>query len=102
MNPDEVAKQLRLVNRYITDNTFFKDTGLNITKEGDAVPETNGVPHKNRDYEADSLMNKIVMANARNVKAPVNNQPQQQKQERGAEDPAAKNEETEKASQIVI
>ena len=44
VNPDEVAKQLRLVNRYITDNTFFRDTGLNITKEGDAVPENNGVP----------------------------------------------------------
>ena len=47
-------------------------------------------------------MNKIVMANAKTFKNPVNNQPQQQKQERGAEDPAAKNEETEKASQIVI
>lgn len=47
-------------------------------------------------------MNKIVMANAKTFKKPVNNQPQQQKQERGAEAPAAKNEETEKASQIVI
>lgn len=53
-------------------------------------------------------MTKIVTANAKTFKDPVNSQPQQQKQkqererERGAEDPAAKNEETEKASQIVI
>ena len=47
-------------------------------------------------------MNKIVTANAKTFKDPVNSQSQQQKQKRGTEDPAAKNEETEKASQIVI
>lgn len=41
---NEVANSLRLINRYLSENTFFKNTGLNMNKEGDKVPQSNGVP----------------------------------------------------------
>ena len=38
------GNKLRHVNRHLSGGSFLKELGLDLTKEGDQVPETDGVP----------------------------------------------------------
>lgn len=40
----ETAKKLKLVNRDLTSGSLVKELGLDVTRRGEQVPESGGVP----------------------------------------------------------